>query len=97
MKIKTDYDIIKRPIITEKLTFIQEENPNIVGFIVDKKATKPEIKKAVEKIFNVKVKKVRVVNIKPKPKRLGRFEGKRAGFKKAYVILEKGEKINFIE
>ena len=97
MKIKTEYDIIKRPIITEKLTMIQEENPNIVGFIVDKKATKPEIKRAVEKIFNVKVKKVRVINMKGKPKRFGRFEGRRAGFKKAYVILEKGQKINFIE
>ena len=97
MKIKTEYDIIKRPIITEKLTFIQEENPNIVGFIVDKKATKPEIKKAVEKIFNVKVKKVRVINMKGKPKRFGRFEGRRSSFKKAYVILEKGQKINFIE
>ncbi len=97
MKIKTEYDIIKRPIITEKLTMIQEENPNIVGFIVDKKATKPEIKKAVEKIFNVKVKKVRVINMKGKPKRFGRFEGRRSSFKKAYVILEKGEKINFIE
>ncbi len=97
MKIKTEYDIIKRPIITEKLTMIQEENPNIVGFIVDKRATKPEIKKAVEKIFNVKVKKVRVINMKPKPKRLGRFQGRSSSFKKAYVILEKGEKINFIE
>ena len=97
MKIKTEYDIIKRPIITEKLTFIQEENANIVGFIVDKKATKPEIKKAVEKIFNVKVKKVRVINMKGKPKRFGRFEGRRSSFKKAYVILEKGQKINFIE
>ncbi len=97
MKIKTEYDIIKRPIITEKLTMIQEENPNIVGFIVDKRATKPEIKKAVEKIFNVKVKKVRVINMKPKPKSLGRFQGRSTSFKKAYVILEKGEKINFIE
>ena len=97
MKIKTEYDIIKRPIITEKLTLIQEENPNIVGFIVDKKATKPEIKKAVEKIFNVKVKKVRVINMKGKPKRFGRFEGRRSSYKKAYVILEKGQKINFIE
>ncbi len=97
MKIKTEYDIIKRPIITEKLTMIQEENPNIVGFIVDKRATKPEIKKAVEKIFNVKVKKVRIINMKPKPKRLGRYQGRSSSFKKAYVILEKGEKINFIE
>ena len=97
MKIKTEYDIIKRPIITEKLTLIQEQHPNIVGFIVDKKATKPEIKKAVEKIFNVKVKKVRVINMKGKPKRFGRFEGRRSSFKKAYVILEKGQKINFIE
>jgi len=97
MKIKTEYDIIKKPLITEKLTMLQEKNPNIVGFIVDKKATKPEIKRAVEKIFNVKVKKVRVINMKGKPKRMGRFEGRTSSWKKAYVILEKGYTINFLE
>ena len=97
MKIKTEYDIIKKPLITEKITMLQEKNPNIVGFIVDKKATKPEIKRAVEKIFNVKVKKVRVINMKGKPKRLGRFEGRTSSWKKAYVILEKGYTINFLE
>ncbi len=97
MKIKTEYDIIKKPLITEKITMLQEKNPNIVGFIVDKKATKPEIKRAVEKIFNVKVKKVRVINMKGKPKRMGRFEGRTSSWKKAYVILEKGYTINFLE
>jgi len=97
MKIKTEYDIIKKPLITEKITMLQEKNPNIVGFIVDKKATKPEIKRAVEKIFNVKVKKVRVINMKGKPRRMGRFEGRTSSWKKAYVILEKGYTINFLE
>ncbi len=94
---KSYYDIIKSPLITEKLTDLQELGQNKVGFVVDKKATKPEIKKAVEELFNVKVKKVNVLNVKSKPKRYGRYMGKRAGFKKAYVTLEEGSKINFLE
>ncbi len=94
---KTYYDIIKSPLITEKLTDLQELGQNKVGFIVDKNATKPEIKKAVEEIFDVKVVKVNVLNVKSKPKRYGRYIGRRPGFKKAYVTLAEGSKINFLE
>ena len=94
---KSYYDIIKYPVITEKLTLLQEAYEGFVGFVVDKKATKPEIKKAVEKIFDVKVQNVRIVNNKPKKKRYGRYMGERPGFKKAYVKLKEGDKINFLE
>ena len=94
---RTVYDIIKFPLITEKLSLMQEIDETKVGFIVDRKATKPEIKNAIEKIFNVKVKKVRVLNMKPKKRRYGRYIGERPGFKKAYVTLEKGHKINILD
>ncbi len=96
---KTVYDVIKYPLITEKLTLMQEADENKIGFIVDSKANKFEIKKAVEAIFdNVKVKTVRIVNIKPKKKRYGRYMGERPGYKKAYVTLtEDSKKINFVE
>ena len=60
-------------------------------FRVDKKATKPEIKNAVEEIFNVKVSSVRTVQYEGKIKKRGRIEGRRPSWKKAYVTLKKGE------
>ncbi|KLO22644.1 50S ribosomal protein L23 [Marinitoga sp. 1197] len=83
-----NYDIIIRPILTEKTYMLMSENK--YTFEVAKDATKPEIKKAVEDIFNVKVEKVHVMNVKPKPKRLGRFEGKTRSWKKAIVKLAEG-------
>ena len=56
-------------------------------------ATKPEIKKAVETLFGVKVQEVRVANVHGKVKRQGRFVGRRPDWKKAYVVLKKGEKM----
>jgi large subunit ribosomal protein L23 len=96
---KTVYDIIKYPLITEKLNFMHEADENKIGFIVDVKANKCEIKKAVETIFDdVKVKSVRIINMKPKKKRYGRYMGERPGFKKAYVTLTAdSKKINFVE
>jgi large subunit ribosomal protein L23 len=96
---KTVYDVIKYPLITEKLTLMQEADENKIGFIVDVKANKCEIKKAVETIFDdVKVKSVRIINMKPKKKRYGRYMGERPGFKKAYVTLTAdSKKINFVE
>ncbi|KAF2956009.1 50S ribosomal protein L23 [Marinitoga sp. 38H-ov] len=82
------YDVILRPILTEKTYILMGENK--YTFEVAKDATKPEIKKAVEDIFNVKVEKVFVMNVKPKPKRLGRFEGKTRSWKKAIVKLAEG-------
>ncbi len=88
---RDEYSIIIKPIITEKSTALKEEK-NLLCFQVDPRATKIDIRRAVESIFKVKVEKVNIVNIKSKPKRLGRFEGKRSGWKKAYVTLKKGEK-----
>lgn len=86
-----EHNIIIRPIITEKSTRLKEDS-NLLCFQVDRRANKIEVKRAVEKFFNVKVESVHIINIKPKKKRLGRFEGTRPGWKKAYVKLRKGEK-----
>jgi len=83
-----NYDIVIKPILTEKTYLLMSEGK--YTFEVAKDATKPEIKKAVEEIFNVKVEKVNVMNVKPKPKRLGRFEGKTRSWKKAIVKLAEG-------
>ncbi len=94
---RTEYDIIIKPILSERSTFLQERE-NAYTFEVAKDATKPQIKKAVEKIFGVKVKSVRTINVKGKKKRLGRFEGKRRDWKKAIVYLaDKEQKIDFFD
>lgn len=85
-------EVIKRPIVTEKSLRLRDEENKYV-FEVDKRANKNTVKKAVEEIFNVRVKKVHIMNIKPKPKRLGRYTGRSSGWKKAIVTLEQGEKI----
>jgi len=90
------YDIIKRPVITEK-TNIQKEAFNQVSFEVDKRANRVEISRAIEKIFNVKVAKTRTVQVKGKIKRRGRILGKRKDWKKAVVTLMPGERIDFFE
>lgn len=79
-------DIIIRPYITEKSNLQVAEGK--YTFIVDPKANKTEIKKAVEKLFNVKVLKVNTVNYKGKNKRLGVHEGKRPDWKKAIVKID---------
>jgi len=91
----TAYDIIIRPIITEKSN--RHMAYNKYTFEVHPDANKVEIKKAIEEIFSVKVEKVHTVNIKPKPKRLGRFLGRSRGWKKAIVTLAPGERIEFFE
>ncbi len=90
------YDIIRRPLITEKTT-IQKETSNQVSFEVDRRANRVEIKKAVEKIFSVRVAGVRTMQIKGKTKRRGRIVGKRKDWKKALVTLGPGERIDFFE
>jgi large subunit ribosomal protein L23 len=86
------YEVIRRPLITEKSTTLKETQ-RALCFEVHKRATKPEIKKAVETIFSVKVEAVRTANVHGKVKRQGRYSGKRPDWKKAYVILKKGEKM----
>ncbi len=86
------YDIILRPVITEKATLGAEHNQ--VTFVVAKNATKPEIKEAVESLFKVKVKKVNTLNQKGKVKRFRGIPGRRADVKKAIVTLEEGHHID---
>ena len=94
---KNLYDVIRRPLITEKSTNARETQ-RAVCFEVHRDATKPEIKKAVEAFFHVKVKDVRVANMHGKVKRQGRSSGRRPDWKKAFVVLKKGEKmIEFFE
>ncbi len=91
-----DYrDIIIKPIITEKTMNLLVENK--YTFIVDKRANKTEIKNAIESIFNVKVEKVYTINVKGKPKRMGRSVGKTPDRKKAIVALKPGQKIPLFE
>ena len=89
-------EIIIRPLVTEKMSYLQEDE-NKVAFVVDKMANKIEIRKAVEDKFDVKVKKVATVNMKGKVKRMGRFEGRRSNWKKAIVKLMPGQRIDFFE
>ncbi len=90
------YEVIKRPLITEKST-IQKESANQITFEVDRKANRVEIKKAVEGIFKVKVASVRTLQVMGKFKRRGRILGKRNDYKKAVVRLMPGEHIEFFE
>ena len=89
---KNLYEVIRRPLITEKSTAVKETQ-RAICFEVHRDATKPEIKKAVESFFNVKVAQVRVANVHGKVKRQGRYSGRRPDWKKAYVVLAKGEKM----
>jgi large subunit ribosomal protein L23 len=91
------YEIIRRPLITEKSTALKETQHSLC-FEVHRDATKPQIKKAVETLFGVKVKDVRVANVHGKVKRQGRDVGRRPDWKKAYVVLKPGEKmVEFFE
>ena len=90
------YQIIKAPIDTEK-TNLQKELLNQVSFEVDPTANRVEIKKAVELIFDVKVKSVKTMNVKGKSKQRGRIIGKQKNWKKALVTLLPGHRINFFE
>ena len=92
----TVYEILKRPLITEKST-IQKETANQLTFEVDRNANKVEIRRAVEKIFSVKVVDVKTMQMKGKVKRFGRLLGKRRNWKKALVTLAQGEHVEFFE
>ena len=81
--------------VSEKATILADQNGTFV-FKVAKDANKLEIKKAVEALFEVKVKAVRTANMKGKSKFFGRVAGKRADWKKAYVSLEEGQDIDFL-
>jgi large subunit ribosomal protein L23 len=86
--------ILLAPIVSEKST-LAAENSNQVVFKVKKVATKLEVKKAVELMFDVEVDSVQVLNVKGKVKRFGQTLGKRSDWKKAYVRLKAGQDIDF--
>lgn len=92
-------NIIVKPIITEKMTKTTEMFPNRFGFIVDKRANKIEIKKAVEELYGVKVESVNTMNYSGKNKsrytKSGFIQGRTAAFKKAIVMLAEGDTIDF--
>lgn len=89
------YKVVLGPHISEKATIVAEGNSQYV-FRVAKDATKPEIKKAVEQLFEVKVESVRTLIQKGKTKRTQRGVGKRVDVKKAYVRLADGQEIDFL-
>ena len=89
---KSAYQIIRKPIITEKGLGVKESESTLV-FQVAAKATKTEIKEAVPSIFKVKVDSVRTANFEGKERRRGKFTGYRPDWKKAYVRLREGEKM----
>ena len=88
----TLYTVVRRPLITEKGMGVKETQNTLV-FEVDLKATKTEVKQAVETLFKVKVKAVRTATMEGKERRRGKFSGYRPDWKKAYVRLETGEKM----
>jgi len=90
--------IIRRPLVTEKSTIMRETGANIISFEVDPSANKIQVRTAVEELFKVKVEEVRLFNVRGKMKRMGRYEGKRRDWRKAYVRLKAGEKApDFVE
>lgn len=87
--------VLLGPHVSEKTTNVADDHNQVV-FRVRRDATKPEIRRAVEKLFDVKVDKVRVVNHKGKIKRFGLQFGQRQDWKKAYVSLPPGQDIDFL-
>jgi large subunit ribosomal protein L23 len=85
-------DLIVKPIVTEKATLLLEDNKYV--FDVLPKATKPEIKAAIELLFEVKVTKVNTARLPRKTKRVGRFLGYKPQFKRAIVTLQEGDSIS---
>ena len=86
------YDVIRKPVITEKATMASEHNAVVFEVAID--AAKPQIKRAIEELFGVKVKAVNTVITKGKVKRFRGLKGRRNDVKKAYVTLEDGNTID---
>lgn len=95
MNVERMHQIILAPLISEKATRVAEKHNQAV-FKVARNAQKAEIKEAVEKLFNVKVTAVQTLVAKGKTKRVGRFQGRRSDWKKAYVSLAEGQEIDFV-
>jgi len=86
--------VVLAPVVSEKSTFVADKNRQYVFRVADR-ATKPQIKAAVELMFKVEVDSVQISNVKGKEKRFGRYIGRRRNWKKAYVSLKAGQEINF--
>ncbi len=86
-------DIIIRPVITEKTMKLSDAD-NKITFVVAKNANKVSVAQAVREIYNIKPEKVNIVNVHPKTKRVGRYEGKTNAYKKAIVTLPAGQTID---
>lgn len=93
---RTARDLIIRPLLTEKLTELREQQRK-VGFLVRSDANKVEIKKAAEQALNTKIEKVNVMNVGGKVRRIGRMSGKKPDWKKAIVTLKPGENLEIFE
>ena len=91
---RSAYDILKKPRITEKGSMMAETKP-VVVFEVPLDANKTEIRKAVQAVFNVEVHQIRTMVVRGKLKRRGRYIGKRSNWKKAIVTLVDGQEIDF--
>jgi len=89
------YEVLRRPLVTEKNTILQAQNK--YAFEVAKEANKPQIKQAVEKTFKVKVTAVNVTKVSGKTRRVGRRLVQTSPWKKAFVTLRPGDKIEFFE
>jgi large subunit ribosomal protein L23 len=86
--------VLLAPVVSEKGTLIADKHDQVV-FRVDPRASKPEVKAAVELMFKVQVDSVQIANVKGKKKRFGQYTGRRRNWKKAYVCLKEGQEINF--
>jgi large subunit ribosomal protein L23 len=93
---KSSRNLILSPLISEKGANMRTDQNKFI-FRVDRKANKLQIKKAVEELFKVKVEDVTTLTMHGRPKRMGRFEGRRSDWKKAIVKLKKGETIELFE
>ncbi len=90
------YRVITSPLITEKGTLVNEQGNQFL-FRVRPEANKVEIRRAVETLFKVKVEKVHTINYEGKKRRVGKSQGQRPRWKKAYVTLAEGQRIDFFE
>jgi large subunit ribosomal protein L23 len=94
--VKGLYEVITAPLITEKGTLVNQE-ANQVVFRVRRDVNKEQIRRAIETFFKVRVEKVRTINYLGKTRRVGRSVGRRPAWKKAYVTLAEGQRIDFFE
>lgn len=88
--------VVKKPLVTERSMVLRDEQ-NKYAFQVHPRATKPEIRKAIEELFNVKVTGVTTMSVIGKTKRMGRYAGRRAAWKKAIVTVAEGQKIEIYD